>query len=44
VAKQLDIQFLGVGTSSSADILKDLGAQLVPDLSNAESILASFNS
>lgn len=43
VANQLNIRFLGVGTSSSADILKDLGARVIPDLSNAESILACPN-
>lgn len=44
VAQQLNIRFLGVGTTPSADLLKRLGAQVIPDYTDALAKLDDFDS
>lgn len=43
VAQKLDIRFLGVGTTPSADLLKKLGAQVIPDYTDALDRLDDFD-
>ncbi|KAF1042738.1 MAG: hypothetical protein GAK35_02548 [Herbaspirillum frisingense] len=42
VARRLDIRFLGVGRSASAGVLEGLGARVMPDWTDAMSVLAGL--